>query len=410
MLQENELALLTESFRKSRLGCLICSPSEISSRILSASFAEYGSLSSDDSLSGITSPEERTLYRTTDSVGLTHAHLLLDGKRALLIGPYLSRPFDRREVFSIAEEIGISHARHQYLWEFYSSLPIMPDDSPLYFMLISFLERMWESQSFAVYDRDVHLSFLVEPKEEPGAEALKDKIVSMRNLEKRSEFENEMIRAVSKGQKYKRSSFVSAFSVVNMEKRTPDALRNLKNYNIIMNTLLRKAAESGGVHPSMIDRISSDFAIRIERLSSVSDGPSLMLDMFSGYCDLVRKHSLKRYSPPVRQAVTLIDSDLSADLSASNIARAINVSLGYLSATFSREVGKRLSDFVRERRMELAHDLLIRTDIQIQTVAQYCGILDVHYFSKCFKRHTGLSPKDYRAEQKGGRRSENAPR
>ena len=35
-----------------------------------------------------------------------------------------------------------------------------------------------------------------------------------------------------------------------------------------MNTLLRKAAESGGVHPLYIDRISSDFAKRIESLVS----------------------------------------------------------------------------------------------------------------------------------------------
>jgi len=37
----------------------------------------------------------------------------------------------------------------------------------------------------------------------------------------------------------------------------------------------------------------------------------------------------------------------------------------------------------------------------IQTVAQHCGIMDVHYFSKLFKKHTGKTPSQYRDETKG---------
>ena len=46
--------------------------------------------------------------------------------------------------------------------------------------------------------------------------------------------------------------------------------------------------------------------------------------------------------------------------------------------------------------MRLAAELLDSTALQIQTIAQHCGVLDVQYFSKLFKKHIGMTPKEYR--------------
>jgi YesN/AraC family two-component response regulator len=175
---------------------------------------------------------------------------------------------------------------------------------------------------------------------------------------------------------------------------------NKENYSIIMNTLLRKAAENGGVHPVYLDKTSSDFAHKIEMLPSASKVTALMQDMFRTYCRLVRRHNLKKYSPVVQKTILTIDSDLSADLGAKTLAQSQNVSLGYLSAIFRKEVGLTLSSYVRQKRMEHAKYLLSRTELQVQSVALHCGILDVVYFTKSFKREVGMTPSEYRAAQK----------
>ena len=163
-----------------------------------------------------------------------------------------------------------------------------------------------------------------------------------------------------------------------------------------MNTLLRKAAEAGGVHPVYLDKLSSEFALKIEMLPSVSENSALMREMFSSYCRLVRKHSMKSFSLVVQKTILLIDSDLSADLSLSSLAQKQNISPGYLSTIFSKETGKTVSEYIREKRVKLAVHLLSTTHLQVQTIALHCGIMDVQYFSKIFKRQTGKTPKEYR--------------
>ena len=66
----------------------------------------------------------------------------------------------------------------------------------------------------------------------------------------------------------------------------------------------------------------------------------------------------------------------------------------------SKETGVTLTEFVSKKRIDHAAFLLTSTNLQIQTIAQHCGIFDVNYFTKTFKKITGKTPKEYREEGK----------
>ena len=145
-----------------------------------------------------------------------------------------------------------------------------------------------------------------------------------------------------------------------------------------------------------LNTLSSSFAEKIEALPSLADHFDLMLEMFRSYCRLVRKHTMQGMSPIVRKAVLMIDADISANLSLATLAQAQNVSSGYLATVFKRETDKTVSEYIRERRIKQAKHLLVTTNLQIQTIALHCGIMDVQYFTKIFKKETGKTPKEYR--------------
>lgn len=346
--------------------------------------------------------KSNTFYKLSDSFGCFYIFVLLpdtEEKTYLIIGPYFSSEQSSEALLEQAEQVGISPRLASQLKDYYSGVPYLPETSPAFAMLDTFGELIFSgAENFSIVDVKREESMSPSPITALGGQE-KDSLEQNRKLmEMRYARENELMQAVSLGLINKVEMLFSGIRSFSFEQRLADPVRNLKNYGIVMNTLLRKAAQNGGVHPLYLDSVSSGFAHKIEQLTSVSEIEELMREMFRSYCRLVRKHSMKDYSPPVARTIILIDSDLTADLSLSALAKAQGVSPSYLSALFRRETGQTLTDYVNGKRVKFAMQLLKTTSLQIQTIAQHCGIIDVHYFSRIFKKYAGKTPKEYRDE------------
>ncbi|MBE6788808.1 MAG: helix-turn-helix domain-containing protein [Ruminococcaceae bacterium] len=343
--------------------------------------------------------ENNIIYKTTDPFGACLIYFILPDTSSLLtIGPFLTKPHSRESILEQSEKLNLSHALLSSLEEYYGGLPIIYETSPLYAMLDSFGELIWGGAEHFSLSESGQETFVAPIKSTEDSEQSYE--VKMKRMEERYNYENELMDAVSKGLSRKADLFLSNLSNMAFERRLSDPLRNLKNYAIIMNTLCRKAAERGDVHPVYLDSISSDFARRIEQVLKIDEMYELMADMFRSYCRLVRKHSMKDYSPPVRKAIIQIDSDLSSDLSLKKLAEAQNISSGYLSSLFSRETGQTVTEHIIKKRIKLARHLLTTTSLQVQTIAQHCGFPDLQYFSKVYKKAVGETPLTTRKNSK----------
>lgn len=321
-----------------------------------------------------------------------------DEPQFMLIGPYVLTGISQKMVLETAEYISLPEEHYHRLQQFLIGLPRIYDESVLLSMLNVFGERIWGSiDNFRLQDENsrITIDFSAEGYAQYDEEYEEPQQL-MKILEERYNEENSLIQAVARGQTHKAEAFVNGFNIQGIEHRIPDRLRNVKNYMIILNTLLRKAAESADVHPIHIDKLSSEFAHRIEQLTSESGMNTLSREMVRKYCLLVTNHSMKDYSLLVRKVLTQIDLDLTADLSLKVQAKALGVNASYLSTLFKKETGKTLTEYVNGKRIEYAIFLLNSTQLQIQAIAQYCGISDVNYFTRLFKTAVGKTPKEYR--------------
>ena len=402
LLYENELNLLCDTLRKCHVKTLVTDLGDPIENIVDTYIeALFGTLTPSMTVRDfIGDIVPGTMYKAVDSFKLSYIYFLLPHtqmKKILFIGPYLSEPLSSRQIFETSESLGISPQNQSYIEQYCTNIPIISSSSHLFVMLDTFCERIWESPSFPIADIDRGHRYPSSPLNEIHSTSNFDDVsLNMKMMETRYKFENELIRAVTLGQIHKEATLFSSINNQAFEKRTTDLLRNSKNYCIIMNTLLRKAAENGGVHPMYVDRVSSSYALKIEQLPAPSASANLMREIFRAYCRLVREHSTNKFSPVVQKTILLIDSNLSSSLSTSTLASSQNISEGYLSTIFKKETGKTVSEYIREKRMEYAIYLLSTTHLQIQTVALYCGIVDVQYFSKIFKKQVGKTPKEYR--------------
>lgn len=341
------------------------------------------------------------IYRIVDSFFCNYFFLSLPDAPepiTMVVGPFLMQNPAETTLLELGERYSIPPHAFPAFEKFFSSLPTLTDDANLLTLVHTFGEKIWGDANHFSMDSFEHglLDHYTPATLSPDFSELDDKTLSMQTLEARYAVENELLHAVSQGQTHKAEVILSSMGAGTMERRTQDPLRNFKNYSIIMNTLLRKAVENGSVHPYHIDKLSSDFARKIELTSTVDACLKLQKEMIRKYCLLVKNHSMKGYSLLVQKVITRIDSDLTADLSLNAMATALNVNPSYLSSQFKKETGSTLTDYVNRKKVEHAILLLNSTPLQIQTIALHCGIPDVNYFTKIFKKYIRKTPKEYR--------------
>ena len=88
------------------------------------------------------------------------------------------------------------------------------------------------------------------------------------------------------------------------------------------------------------------------------------------------------------------------DLKIEDMADAVNLGRTVFYGKIKSIVGMAPFDFLRHIRMQRAEDLISRSHMNISEVAYAVGFTDPKYFTKCFKKETGMTPTEYR-DQKG---------
>ena len=81
-----------------------------------------------------------------------------------------------------------------------------------------------------------------------------------------------------------------------------------------------------------------------------------------------------------------------------DVARAACMSENRFSTVFARENGKTFTEYLTGLRLEKAKELLRTTDRRSAQIALDVGYNDAHYFSYLFKKNTGMTPGEYRAQ------------
>jgi AraC-like DNA-binding protein len=103
----------------------------------------------------------------------------------------------------------------------------------------------------------------------------------------------------------------------------------------------------------------------------------------------------------VSKAKRLIRANATDELSLGTVARAVNVSAGHFSEMFRKATGITFTDFVARVRVEKVKQMLRNPRLQITTAALDAGFQSLSQFNRVFKRVTGISPREFRAQSAG---------
>lgn len=99
---------------------------------------------------------------------------------------------------------------------------------------------------------------------------------------------------------------------------------------------------------------------------------------------------------PIREAKKYIQQNYMIHITLETVANHIGFNSAYFSSLFKEKTGKNFSAYLLEMRIEGAKELLKETNQDVASIAEMVGYSDSKYFSKQFKKVTGLKPSEYR--------------
>ena len=130
---------------------------------------------------------------------------------------------------------------------------------------------------------------------------------------------------------------------------------------------------------------------------------SMLLLFLIDLARLLPEDELMRPGEPLLEAVfDVLEARFSEDLSLPEVARAVGRSPAHLTTTLKKSTGLSLIQWLTMRRLAEARWLLISTDEPIGVIADRVGYGDVTHFTRLFRKHHTLTPRDWRARSRSG--------
>ena len=143
-------------------------------------------------------------------------------------------------------------------------------------------------------------------------------------------------------------------------------------------------AESADVQPSVENQASQEPA-PVERREYRLESPQII------EADQVMMEKLMKFLEE-----RIGDENLRIEEMADAVSMGRTVFYGKIKAI----VGMSPSDFLRTLRMQRAEDLMVNSKLNFSQIAFSVGFSDPKYFTKCFKKETGMTPSEYRKQKR----------
>ena len=102
----------------------------------------------------------------------------------------------------------------------------------------------------------------------------------------------------------------------------------------------------------------------------------------------------------LENAVEYIDDHCCYKISVEDVANNVGIERSYLYRIFKREMGCSVSEYIQLRKLENAKTLLLNTNMSTAEIANSLSFDSPSHFSKSFKNNLGLTPSEFRKENK----------
>jgi two-component system response regulator YesN len=160
--------------------------------------------------------------------------------------------------------------------------------------------------------------------------------------------------------------------------------------------VLSRAAVEGGARLERMLGLNYELVTGILAIASFDELCLMIRNVLDSMLDNVYETRNVKNADTLGTVLRYIRENFGKQITLDDAAHSVYLSPFYLSHTFKDELGITFIEYLTRVRMEEAMKLLADKSLSMQAIAESVGYDDASYFSKVFKKNTGVTPNKYR--------------
>lgn len=161
-------------------------------------------------------------------------------------------------------------------------------------------------------------------------------------------------------------------------------------------SLLSRTAIEGGAPTDNILKMNNHFLKNIQQINTMDTLCFKLQEIVEAFTESLFNYIPSQNSELIKRAMLYISKHFNEPLTLEDVAVQVHLHPSYFSTLFKQSTGSSFKEYLNMVRIEESKRLLANTDFSIIDIAIAIGFEDQSYFSKVFKKYTGLTPKQFR--------------
>ncbi len=177
-----------------------------------------------------------------------------------------------------------------------------------------------------------------------------------------------------------------------------DAVRNIQYHLAISAAMIARFCIRSGMTPEEAYHLSDIYIMKSDKCRTVAEVHAVHKEMLEGYTRQMRRVRNSRvYSKQIVKTLDYISDHLHSRIMLEDAADHLHLSAAYLSRLFKSEVGMTFIDYVNQKKIESAANLLRYSEYSTLEISNLLAFSSQSYFIKIFKKYMGTTPGGYKA-------------
>ncbi|WP_432666533.1 PocR ligand-binding domain-containing protein [Wukongibacter baidiensis] len=315
---------------------------------------------------------------------------------AFLCGSYVMVEPDTKLIEGALRKLNINMNEIDLLINYLNTAPSIKPDK-----VTSLSELLFV---ISCYISDIeHLKYLEEQNNQNNLSSIAEYIQHLKNLEDDKEKEvlyplekeKDLLNAIKQGDRLEAQKNLNEI-IGHIFFKAGANLKLIKTRILELLVMLSRIVLDSSIDHDLILQLNHKYIWEINRIKSIDELTSYVNKIFTQFFEYLFSYNDIKHVDAIYKSIDYIRNNYMKKITLEEVAKYVHLSPTYFSKIFKAEMKTNFKDYLNKIRIDKSKSLLLDKSISITDISQLVGFTDQSYYSKVFKKVSGVTPGKYR--------------